>query len=136
MGSSVVVTTLLLDSHALHWWSAEPKRFSPAAVRAVQQADELAVAAISWFELAWLARHERIALTVPLRTWLEGLSMHVRTIGITPGIAETAVTLPSSFPGDPADRLIYATAVEYGLRLVTKDARLRKHRHPRLVALW
>jgi len=130
------VTTLLLDSHALHWWSAEPKRFSPAAVRAVQQADELAVAAISWFELAWLARHERIALTVPLRTWLDGLSMHVRTIGITPAIAETAVSLPSSFPGDPADRLIYATAVEYGLRLVTKDARLRKHRHPRLVALW
>jgi PIN domain nuclease of toxin-antitoxin system len=130
------VTTLLLDSHVLHWWSAEPKRLSPAAATAVQQADELAVAAISWFELAWLARHERIALTVPLRTWLDGLSAYVRTVGITPAIAETAVTLPSNFPGDPADRLIYATAVEHGLRLVTKDARLRKHKHPRLVALW
>jgi PIN domain nuclease of toxin-antitoxin system len=130
------VTTLLLDSHVLHWWSAEPGRLSPAAATAVEQANELAVAAISWFELAWLARHERIAVTVPLRTWLDGLSQHVRTIGITPAIAETAVTLPSNFPGDPADRLIYATAVEHGVQLVTKDARLRKHKHPRLVAVW
>jgi PIN domain nuclease of toxin-antitoxin system len=130
------VSTLLLDSHVLHWWSAEPNRLSPAAATAVEQADELAAAAISWFELAWMARHERIVLTVPLRTWLAGLSAHVRTLGITPAIAETAVTLPASFPGDPADRLIYATAVEHGFRLVTKDARLRTHKHPRPVALW
>lgn len=43
----------------------------------------------------------------------------------TTGIAETAVALPDSFPGDPADRLIYATAVEHGLRRVSKDTRLR-----------
>ena len=130
------MTTLLLDTHVLHWWSAEPQRLSPAAATAMEQADELAVASISWFELAWLARHERIALTVPLHAWLHGLSAHVRTMAITPAIAETAVTLPSRFPGDPADRLIYATAVEHGFRLVTKDARLRKHKHPRPVALW
>ena len=40
------------------------------------------------------------------------------------------------FPADPADRLIYATAIESGSRLVTKDRRLREHRHPRPVALW
>lgn len=42
----------------------------------------------------------------------------------------------TSFPGDPADRLIYATAVEYGCPLITKDRRLRDHRHPRWAALW
>ncbi len=36
--------------------------------------------------------------------------------------------------GDRADRLIYATAVEHGLKLVSKDARLRKH--GRSVAVW
>lgn len=36
------------------------------------------------------------------------------TLAITPAISDTAVTLSSSFPGDPADRLIYATAVERG----------------------
>jgi PIN domain nuclease of toxin-antitoxin system len=55
---------------------------------------------------------------------------------LTPAIAETAVSLPSSFPGDPADRLIYATAIEHGLRLVTKDRNLRRHRHPRPIAVW
>ena len=130
------MTTLLLDSHVVHWWSAEPQRLSKVASRAVERSDELAVAAITWFELAWLAEHERIQLTIPMRTWLQQLAEHVRTVGITPSVAATAVSLPSSFPGDPADRLIYATAVEHGWRLVTKDRRLRDHRHPRPLTLW
>jgi PIN domain nuclease of toxin-antitoxin system len=102
----------------------------------VGTADDLAVASITWFELAWLARHDRIVIAVPVRTWLEGLGASVRTIGTTPAIADTATALPSSFPGDPADRLIYATAIEHGLDLVTKDQRLRAHRHTRPLAIW
>ena len=128
--------TVLLDTHVVHWWSAEPNRISAAAGRAISEADELAVADISWFELGWLARHERIVLTIPLGSWLQLLARQVRTIGITPAIAATAVGLPSSFPGDPADRLIYATALETGCPLLTKDRRMRSHRHPRPVALW
>lgn len=130
------MTTMLLDTHVLHWWSAEPQRLSQAAGRAVEQADELAIAAITWFELAWLAEHERIQLTVPVGSWLQRLAEDVRTVGITPAVAAAAVALPSSFPGDPADRLIYATAVEHGWNLVTKDSRMRKHRHPRPVTIW
>src|SRR2546427_733128 len=51
-------------------------------------------------------------------------------------MSAAAVSLPASFPGDPADRLIYATAVEHGWQLVTKDQRLRSHRHPRQVTAW
>ncbi len=130
------MTTVLLDSHVVHWWSAEPDRLSGPATRAIEGADELAVASISWFELAWLARHERIVLSVPLRAWLDGLAQQIRTVGTGPAIAATAVSLPSSFPGDPADRLIYATAVEHGWSLVTKDQRLGRHRHPRRVTVW
>jgi PIN domain nuclease of toxin-antitoxin system len=130
------LSTVVLDTHVVHWWSAEPERLSAAATKALSEADELAVCAISWFELAWLAKHERIALTIPLRSWLEQLAAQVRTVGITPAIADVAVSLPASFPGDPADRLIYATAVEHGWRLITKDDRLRAHRHPRPLTLW
>lgn len=130
------MTTVLLDSHVLHWWSAEADRLSDTAAHALEAADELAVASISWFELAWLADHERIVLTIPVRSWLEQLATQVRTVGITPAVASTAVALPSSFPGDPADRIIYATAVEHGWPLVTKDRRLRRHRHPRPVTIW
>jgi len=94
------------------------------------------VAAISWYELAWLARHERIAVTVPIRSWLQGLAAQLRTIGVTPAIADTAVALPSSFPGDPADRLIYATAIEHGLELVTKDQEIRDNDGPRSLVVW
>ena len=130
------MTAVLLDSHVLHWWASEPERLSRAAAQAVTDADELAVASISWFELAWLARHERIILTVPIRSWLEGLAGQVRTVTVTPAIAAMAVSLPASFPGDPADRLIYATAIEQGWALVTKDERLRRHRHPQKIAVW
>lgn len=127
---------MLLDSHVLHWWSAEPDRLSPQATRSIERASELAVASISWFELAWLAKHERIILTMPLRSWLDGLSQQVRTVGTTPAIAAAAVSLPRSFPGDPADRMIYATALENGWPLVTKDERMRRLRHPARPTVW
>lgn len=127
---------VLLDTHVVHWWSAEPKRVSPSARKALEEADELVVAAISWYELAWLARRERITVNIPIRSWLQGLAAQLRTIGVTPAIADTAVALPSSFPGDPADRLIYATAVEHGLGLVTKDRAIRDHDKPRSITIW
>jgi PIN domain nuclease of toxin-antitoxin system len=130
------VSTVVLDSHVVHWWSAEPHRISSPARKAIQEADELAVADISWFELAWLAAHERIVVSIPIGTWLQRLSSQVRTIPVSPAIASTAVNLPSTFPGDPGDRLIYATAVEEGWTLITKDQRLRRHRHPRNLTLW
>lgn len=120
----------------MHWWAAEPARVSAAASKALREADELAVADISWFELAWLASHERIVLTISVNSWLLQLASRVRTIPISPAIAATAAALPSSFPGDPADRLIYATAIENGWRLITKDRRLRAHRAPSAIALW
>src|SRR5437660_8944766 len=130
------MSALLLDTHVIQWWSAEPERLSRAATTALEHADELAVAAISWFELAWLARQDRIVVAIPIRSWLEQLSNLVRTAELTPAIADAAAGLPASFPGDPADRLIFATAVEHGWRLVTKDRRMRGHRHPRPVVLW
>lgn len=127
---------MLLDTHVVHWWSAEPQRVSSPARKALEGADELVVAAISWYELAWLARHERIAVTVPIRSWLDGLASQLHTIGVTPAIADTAVALPASFPGDPGDRLIYATAIEHGLDLITKDRGIRDHDKPRSLTVW
>ncbi len=117
---------VLLDTHVVHWWSIEPARLSHAAAGAIANADEL----------AWLAQHGRIVMTLPIRSWLDGLAGQLRTLEVTPAVAATAVALPSSFPGDPADRLIYATAIEHGWPLVTRDERLRRHRHPRRITVW
>lgn len=128
--------TVLVDTHVLHWWTAEPGRLSKAARHAIESADEVAVSVITWWELAWLAEHGRIILDVPMRAWLDMLSAGVRSVTVTPAIAATAVALRDSFQGDPADRIIYATAIEQGWRLVTKDARLRRYRHPRPLTIW
>jgi len=130
------LTAVLLDTHVLHWWMSEPDKLSPAATEALLGAAEMAVSAITWYELAWLATNERITVVTPVRTWLDTIARQVRTLGVTPAIAYSAAALPSSFPSDPADRLIYATAIEHGLKLVTKDKRLRQHPHPRPIAVW
>jgi PIN domain nuclease of toxin-antitoxin system len=120
----------------VHWWSAEPGRVGETAAEALEEADEHLVAAISWYEPAWPARHERIDIDIPIRSWLQSLAAQLRTIGVTPAIADTAAALPSSFPGDPADRLIYATAIEHGVGLVTKDRAIRDHDRPRTPAIF
>lgn len=130
------LTTLLLDTHTLHWWSSQSGLLSRRAASAIEAADELVVASISWFELAWLAQHDRITITIPIRSWLEGLAAQVRTVGITPAVAAAAVALQRSFPGDPMDRIIYATAAEHGWPLVTKDERMRDYAYPREITLW
>jgi PIN domain nuclease of toxin-antitoxin system len=130
------MNAVLLDTHAVHWWSAEPDRISGPARRVLGAADELLVAAISWYELAWLAERGRIVIDVPVRAWLESLAENVRTIGLSPAIADSAAGLPSSFPPDPSDRLIYATAIQQGVKLVTKDEAIAEHDAPRSLVVW
>ena len=93
-----------------------------------------------WIGHTGRLRSVAIALTGALRALptLGVLTLMVlwRGIGLTPAIADTAVSLPPSFPSDPADRVIYATAIEHGWQLVTKDDRLRSHPHPRRLTLW
>lgn len=127
---------VLLDTHVAHWWSAEPDLISRPAQRALEAAEELLISAASWYELAWLAERQRIVIDVPVRTWLEDLSGQMRTVGVTPAIADTAVGLPASFPRDPTDRLIYATAIEHGVKFLTKDRAITEHDRPRSLVVW
>jgi PIN domain nuclease of toxin-antitoxin system len=130
------LTTVQLDTHVVAWSSLGPELLSPAALKAIREADELVVADISWFELAWLVEHDRIRPTMSLLAWLNGLAEEMRTAPVTPAIAMTAVTLPSTFPGDPQDRLIYATAIENGWDLVSKDELMHRHSQPGMNVIW
>lgn len=49
----------------------------------------------------------------------------VTVLEITPSVAALATQFPDSFPRDPADRLIAATARSRGVPLVTADERIR-----------
>ena len=128
--------TILLDTHALVWWTSDPDRLSAAAIRAIEEADEVGVAAITWWELAWLVERNRLSLSIPLRAWIADLARNLRTLPLTPAIAAGAAAIPDPFPRDPADRLIYATAVEAGWRLVSKDRRFHDHDPEGTVVVW
>lgn len=52
---------------------------------------------------------------------------------MTAEVAIEAGRLPESFPGDPLDRVIYATAVSANAPLVTRDMRITAHDPARVI---
>lgn len=118
---------IVLDTHAWLWHLAMPERLSARARAAIEASDQLGVCTISCWEVAMLERRKRIALDRDVRDWV-GRALTTDRIVAIPLSAEIAVEaalIVPDFPGDPADRIVYATARAYGARLVTKDAALR-----------
>ncbi len=116
---------ILLDTHAFVWLADGPERLSEPARRAIDEDVEPAISTVSVQEIAYLALRGRLELDRPVGTWVgDALSTHgVRALPLTVAIALRAGSLdPTAFPGDPADRIIYATALEHGARLVSRDA--------------
>jgi PIN domain nuclease of toxin-antitoxin system len=118
---------IVLDTHAWIWLRSDPDRLSSAA-RAALDGERVMLATISCWELATLVRLGRIALDREAGSWVaQGLDAEPRVtaVPLDPEVAVAAGGLGESFPGDPADRIIYATALSLGCQLVTKDRRLR-----------
>lgn len=109
---------------------------SAEARRAVERADRIGIAAISLWELAGLVERQRIRLPRSAQEWIEAaISLpRVDLLPITPAIAATAARIGGAISGDPADRLIAATALEMKAPLVTKDEQL--HGLPQLEVIW
>jgi PIN domain nuclease of toxin-antitoxin system len=57
----------------------------------------------------------------------------VEALPVTADVAIEAGRLPESFPGDPVDRLAFATAVSENALLVTRDERITAHDPARVV---
>lgn len=121
---------LLLDTHVLIWWLCKPGELSAKARKAITAAageKRLFVSAITVLEIATLARRGRLQFNVPVENWLADFRQlpEFRITPVNADIAELAGTYPDSMPGDPADRLIAATATTLEATLVTADQKLR-----------
>lgn len=121
---------ILLDTHALVWWVTADRRLTAAAQRAIKTALRSApvlASAISVMEIATAARRGRLVLTVPFEPWLADLRAlpELQFEPVTAQIAALAGSLDGAMHGDPADRIIAATARVHGARIVTADERLR-----------
>jgi PIN domain nuclease of toxin-antitoxin system len=119
---------ILLDTHVLIWMAAEPAKLTKRARTMIQEAmagGGVAVAAITLWELAWIAEQRRIQFTGTVDRFVKEITGRVAVLPITPEIAATAAHFPDSYPKDPQDRLIGATALVHGIPLITADDRLR-----------
>jgi PIN domain nuclease of toxin-antitoxin system len=119
---------IVLDTHAWLWWIAAPEHLSRTAATTIADASRVGVSTLSAWEVATLARRGRISLDRDVRLWVRQAFAQPRVVAIAPGqeVAVTAAQLdPETFPGDPLDRLIYATARDADARLVTRDRALR-----------
>ena len=127
---------IVLDTHAWVWWAAEPKRLSVRATRAIEESAEIGVSAVSAWEVAMLVAKERLTLDRDVLVWVrQALALPgIVLVPLSPEIAVASAALGADFPGDPADRILAATAFRHRAPLVTRDRRLRSL--PSLRTIW
>jgi PIN domain nuclease of toxin-antitoxin system len=124
--------SLLLDTCAAIWMTnADP--ISNEASDALQQTrasgDSVYVSPITAWEMGLLAARGRVSLLMTPQRWFERLleAPGLRLSEMTPNVLIASSFLPGNLPSDPADRIIAATAREYGYKLVTRDRPLLEY---------
>jgi PIN domain nuclease of toxin-antitoxin system len=129
---------ILVDTHVVVWLAFDKSRLTKAAERAIDTArldeDGLAISDITLLELAILANKGRIRLTISLESFLQEIEARFVVLPISGRACVRALSLPASYPKDPADRIIGATALVAGLPLVTADRAIRRAKA--LATIW
>lgn len=123
-------SVVVLDTNALIYDALQPKRLTPRALRTIEAASargDIACSDISLWEIAMLVAKNRLDPGAELTQFLHDMiqARGLRVLPITPEIAALAQS-PQFAHGDPADRIIGATALYHHARLVSTDAQLRK----------
>jgi PIN domain nuclease of toxin-antitoxin system len=137
---SGVVMRIICDTHIPLFWANAPARLSASAAAALEkgrQEGKLAIADISLWEFALLIDRGRLLLPGDVNPvdYLSRLLQALR-LQVLPITAEIAVLSRSALfqHGDPADRLIAATALQGRWPLITADEKLRAL--PELQCIW
>lgn len=131
---------IVLDTHVLVWWvDGETKKLSRKARQALEQhgkRNELMVSSITFFEITTLERRGRLRFKIPASEWLAQVRRlpEYRIEPLPDEVAERAGQFGDTFPGDPADRMITATALLRDVPLVTHDEKLRSVEY--LKTIW
>ncbi|HVR41869.1 MAG TPA: type II toxin-antitoxin system VapC family toxin [Thermoanaerobaculia bacterium] len=130
--------SVLLDTHLWIWWVTGQDRLTRReriSLGEVSADGALHISAISLWEAQMLHARGRLELSHAFEPWILAASSPeiVEVIPLDVSVILALDRLPASFAGDPADRIIVATARSREMDLATKDDRIRKSR---LIRLW
>ncbi len=123
---------ILLDTHTWIWLFQGSKELSEDVIVKINQIGskgKVFISAISVWELSMLVAKGRVTLATSIHQWVEdSLSQPgVNLSLLTPAIAIESSFLPGEFHGDPADRIIVATARINNLILLTRDRKILQY---------
>jgi PIN domain nuclease of toxin-antitoxin system len=127
MGRSLLI---LVDTHVVVWLAFEEYRISSKAKAAIDEARDLrgglAISDMTLLEIGTLASRGRVHLGISLESFLQEVETRFVVLPITGRACARAMSFPTTYPKDPADRIIGATALVEGLSLVTSDREIRR----------
>jgi PIN domain nuclease of toxin-antitoxin system len=123
-----VTAPLLLDTCALIWSTSiggAPK-LRAQLLAAYDSALPVWISPISAWEIGTLAALGRIGMTRPVLPWFDEAMARAgaRLADLGTRVLVASTDLPGQIHRDPADRIIIATAREFGLRIVTRDRKI------------
>jgi PIN domain nuclease of toxin-antitoxin system len=129
---------ILLDTHVWLWWLLGSPRLPANERAALDRAGSrggVRLAAVSLWEAQMLHAKGRLTLDRAFDVWIREAAA-TSVVEILPLDVEVVIalaTLPVTFHGDPADRLIVATARAHRAPLATHDRAVRRSR---VVTIW
>lgn len=127
-----ILAVILLDTHVWVWWvQNDPRMGTCTSLLDAARPADVAVSAVSCWEVAVLHARGRLVLDGSLDEWLEAALQDaaVSVVNLTPAIAVESVRLPGEFHRDPADRMLVATSRILGCRLLTEDRKILDYAH-------
>jgi PIN domain nuclease of toxin-antitoxin system len=123
---------ILLDTCAAIWLAEDAPLAQSALDLLAAAADaEMStyVSPITAWEIGLLIARARLKLLITPQRWLQRLLEvpGVRLADMSPEVLIASSFLPGDPPRDPADRIIVATARDYGATLITRDRALLEY---------